>query len=44
MLGAEVEVARNDAFTLAEVDADLPDGIVISPGPGTPDARGCHWT
>jgi anthranilate synthase component 2 len=40
VLGADVEVARNDAFTLAQVDADLPDGIVISPGPGTPDDAG----
>jgi len=40
VLGADVEVVRNDAFTLAQVDADLPDGIVISPGPGTPDDAG----
>jgi len=40
VLGADVEVVRNDAFTLAQVEADLPDGIVISPGPGTPDDAG----
>ena len=39
-LGADVEVARNDAFTVGELLADLPDGLVISPGPGTPDDAG----
>jgi anthranilate synthase/aminodeoxychorismate synthase-like glutamine amidotransferase len=39
-LGAEVEVVRNDAFTVDEVLAALPDGLVISPGPGTPDDAG----
>jgi len=39
-LGAEVEVARNDAFSLADLDALAPDGIVISPGPGTPADAG----
>ena len=39
-LGAQVEVARNDAFTLDEVAALAPDGIVISPGPGTPADAG----
>jgi len=40
VLGADVEVARNDAFTVADVEAAVPDGIVISPGPGTPDDAG----
>jgi anthranilate synthase component II len=39
-LGAEVEVVRNDAFTLADLEAALPDGVVISPGPGTPADAG----
>jgi anthranilate synthase component 2 len=39
-LGADVEVARNDAFTLDELAALRPDGIVISPGPGTPSEAG----
>lgn len=39
-LGADVDVARHDAFTLADLDAGLPDGIVISPGPGTPTDAG----
>ncbi len=39
-LGATVEVVRNDQFTIDELLADLPDGVVISPGPGTPDDAG----
>ena len=35
-LGAQVAVARNDAFALEDVAAAAPDGIVVSPGPGTP--------
>jgi anthranilate synthase/aminodeoxychorismate synthase-like glutamine amidotransferase len=40
VLGATVEVARNDAFTVEALLDDLPDGIVISPGPGTPADAG----
>ena len=39
-LGAEVEVVRNDRFTVDELLGDLPDGIVISPGPGGPEDAG----
>jgi len=39
-LGAAVEVRRHDAFTLEELAADPPDGIVISPGPGRPKDAG----
>jgi anthranilate synthase component 2 len=39
-LGAQVEVARNDAFDLDDVSAVAPDGIVVSPGPGTPADAG----
>jgi anthranilate synthase component II len=39
-LGAEIEVLRNDAFTLDDLEADLPDGVVISPGPGEPSGAG----
>ena len=39
-LGADVEVVRNDAFVVDEVVADLPDGVVISPGPGDPSDAG----
>ena len=36
-LGADVLVRRNDALTLAQIDALNPQKIVISPGPCTPD-------
>ncbi len=39
-LGATVEVVRNDAFAVDDLVADLPDGIVISPGPGDPSDAG----
>lgn len=39
-LGAEVVVHRNDAITLADIGRLGPAGIVISPGPGTPDDAG----
>lgn len=39
-LGAEVEVRRNDALTVAEAMAMNPEGIVISPGPCDPDRAG----
>jgi para-aminobenzoate synthetase component 2 len=38
-LGADVDVRRNDDVDLATVN-DY-DGILISPGPGTPDEAGC---
>jgi anthranilate synthase/aminodeoxychorismate synthase-like glutamine amidotransferase len=39
-LGAEVEVARNDALSVEEVLAREPAGIVLSPGPGQPRDAG----
>ncbi len=39
-LGADVRVERNDALTADEALALEPRGIVISPGPGTPDDAG----
>jgi anthranilate synthase/aminodeoxychorismate synthase-like glutamine amidotransferase len=39
-LGAEVEVARNDEITLDAIAAARPQGIVISPGPCTPNEAG----
>jgi len=39
-LGASVEVVRNDAEPLANLLAREIDGLVISPGPGRPDAAG----
>jgi len=39
-LGAECEVKLNDQTTVAEVAACAPDGVLLSPGPGTPDDAG----
>lgn len=39
-LGAEPRVYRHDAISVAEIRAGEPDGILISPGPGTPDDAG----
>ncbi len=39
-MGAELQVARNDQITLADIRAMQPTHIVISPGPGTPDEGG----
>ncbi|NQD36900.1 aminodeoxychorismate/anthranilate synthase component II [Permianibacter sp. IMCC34836] len=39
-LGAEVVVRRNDALTLADIDALQPAQLVISPGPCTPNEAG----
>lgn len=39
-LGAEPLVYRNDEIDVTAVDALAPDGILISPGPGTPDDAG----
>jgi len=36
VLGAEVEVVRNDAISVAEALARSPSHLCISPGPGTP--------
>jgi len=39
-LGASTVVYRNDAITLADIDAMQPSHIVISPGPCTPSEAG----
>jgi anthranilate synthase component 2 len=39
-LGAEVRVERSDALSAAEALASGAQGVVISPGPGTPDQAG----
>jgi anthranilate synthase/aminodeoxychorismate synthase-like glutamine amidotransferase len=40
-LGETIEVRRNDEVTLEEIESRLlPERIVISPGPGTPDDAG----
>jgi len=43
VLGAlhdDVRVERNDALTVEQIRDLKPDGIVLSPGPGTPDQSG----
>jgi len=40
-MGADLEVRRNDKITVAEAAAMSPAGIVLSPGPGRPEAAGC---
>jgi len=39
-IGHAVCVVRNDALTLAEIDAANPSHVVISPGPCTPERAG----
>ena len=39
-LGAKVNVVRNDAITIDEISSLQPNGIVISPGPCTPNEAG----
>ena len=40
ILGAEVEVYRNDAIDVAAAQALAPTHLCISPGPGTPAQAG----
>ena len=39
-LGADPQVHRHDAVTVAEVEALEPDAVLISPGPGRPENAG----
>ncbi|HVQ40203.1 MAG TPA: aminodeoxychorismate/anthranilate synthase component II [Pyrinomonadaceae bacterium] len=39
-LGEDVRVRRNDEVSIAEIEADLPRSILISPGPGCPTDAG----
>ena len=39
-LGAEVAVKRNDAISVEDALRSKPDGILISPGPGSPEQAG----
>ena len=39
-LGAAVEVHRNDAISLTDIEARAPKGICISPGPCSPREAG----
>jgi anthranilate synthase/aminodeoxychorismate synthase-like glutamine amidotransferase len=40
MLGTEVNVVRNDALSIGDIETWKPSGIVISPGPGGPESAG----
>ena len=39
-LGAEVEIRRNDSCSADDILAAAPQGIIVSPGPGTPADAG----
>jgi para-aminobenzoate synthetase component II len=39
-LGAQCLVRSNDATSVADVVEQRPDGLLLSPGPGTPEAAG----
>ena len=39
-LGADVKVFRNDEISVVELERLAPSHVVLSPGPGTPDAAG----
>jgi para-aminobenzoate synthetase component 2 len=43
-LGAEVVVLRNDAVAPADLDSLGVDGVLISPGPGTPQEAGASMS
>ena len=39
-LGADVEIVRNNAASATDIIARNPEGIIVSPGPGTPENAG----
>jgi para-aminobenzoate synthetase component II len=43
-LGADVIVRRNDAVAPTELDSLAVDGVLISPGPGTPEDAGASMS
>ena len=40
-LGCDMQIARNDAVSVESVQRCLPQAIVLSPGPCTPEKAGC---
>ena len=36
----DIKVIRNDAYTLEEIEAMHPEGLLLSPGPGRPEDAG----
>jgi para-aminobenzoate synthetase component II len=40
LLGVRTDVRQNDAIDLAGIERLAPEGILLSPGPGTPDQAG----
>lgn len=36
----DIQVIRNDAYTLSEIEAMHPEALIISPGPGKPEDAG----
>lgn len=40
MLGADIEVRRNDEISVAEIDEMAPHSLIISPGPCSPSEAG----
>ena len=40
MLGADIEVVKNDAIDVAGIAAKNPEALILSPGPGNPDSAG----
>jgi anthranilate synthase/aminodeoxychorismate synthase-like glutamine amidotransferase len=40
-MGADLQVHRNDRISVASAVEMRPSGIVLSPGPGRPEAAGC---
>ncbi len=38
--GEDLQVHRNDRITLEEIEGMRPDGLLVSPGPGRPEAAG----
>ncbi len=39
-MGADLDVRRNDAVSITDIQRMAPERIVLSPGPGTPDEAG----